>query len=62
MDTILEMRETETEGVPIELAEDIVLGTLFKTSAEPLPEPRGCVKRNCSIHSTDARDDVCARK
>ena len=39
VDAILEMRGTELESEPIELAEDTVVDDLFKTSDEPQPKP-----------------------
>lgn len=44
--------------MPIKLAEDTVLYTLFKIPAEPQSEPRGHAKRHRSNHTTETRDDA----
>lgn len=57
VDSILEMRGSEPETAPSELAEDTMLVALFTAPAKPPPEPHGRAKMHhsrCTIEGEDA--------
>lgn len=58
VDVILDVRVTEPEAAPAELAEDTVLDALFTTTTVLPPHPRERAKR----HGSRESEDVCSRK
>lgn len=57
VDTILEMRWTETKSVPFEIEEDMVFASLFIAPLEPQDKPCGCAKRHLSCRTIEGEDD-----
>lgn len=62
MDAILEMRVTEPESTPIELAEDTVLDVLFKPPIETQLVQHPRTKRHHISHTAEANHEAHSRK
>ena len=61
IDNILEMRGPEPKIAPFEIAEDIVLTSLFTSPTTP-PKPYECAKRHRYSCTADGNDDRARRK
>ena len=55
VDAILDVRVLESEGTPVEPAEDTVLAALFTTSTTPPPSKCEHAKRHLSIKTEEDR-------
>lgn len=59
---ILDIRWTESESAPFELAEDMAMDDLFRPTSKPPLEQRVNSKRQRSLHTTEVGDEARAKE